>query len=314
MTSVKKWLGAVAVGLLATVGSVQAAESVTYYYTSPQGTVLATADAAGNVISTTDYRPYGEQVAGTPEAGPGYTGHVSDPDSRLIYMQARYYDPLVGRFLSIDPITTTPGSLVDANRYSYANDNPVVFQDPSGRCTGSRNAPDAPCNPPGAQDSLPREPARSYSDCSAACQRMRDTSDRKSGSAIQPKSGFTADGLLAGHPSVTATGMAALGGGIKATKGVYHSDSNISIVTPAIGLRAAAETSLIKLGYDGNPPSDSPVKLGFGVDIAAYWLIGAGLNIEYTPPYKIEVGVDVGVGAGASLTTYSVGRDFKEDN
>ncbi|WP_448097671.1 hypothetical protein [Luteibacter yeojuensis] len=144
--------------------------------------------------------------------------------------------------------------------------------------------------------------------------RWLSQSDHKGGSAIQPKGGFTADGILAGHPSVTASGMAALGGGIKATKGVYHSDSNISIVTPALGLRASAETSLIKLGYDGNPQIDGPVKIGFGADIAAYWLIGAGLSIEYTPPYKIEVGVDVGVGAGASFSTYSVGREFKENN
>ncbi|TCV93167.1 RHS repeat-associated protein [Luteibacter rhizovicinus] len=73
-----------------------AAETVTYYYTSPQGTVLATTNAAGSAVSTSDYRPYGSQALGVSEAGPGYTGHVNDPDSGLTYMQARYYDPVTG--------------------------------------------------------------------------------------------------------------------------------------------------------------------------------------------------------------------------
>lgn len=133
MTSVKNWLGAVAVALLAMVGSVHAVETVTYYYTSPQGTVLATADAAGNVLSTADYRPYGAQVLGTPEAGPGYTGHVGDPDSGLVYMQARYYDPMTGRFFGVDPKPMSPGSPFMFGRYSYANNRPTVMVDPDGR-------------------------------------------------------------------------------------------------------------------------------------------------------------------------------------
>lgn len=135
MTSVKNWLAAVAVALLAMVGSVHAAETVTYYYTSPQGTVLATADAAGNVLSTADYRPYGDRILGTPEDGPGYTGHVSDIDSGLIYMQARYYDPTMARFLSIDPQTVNAGDMQTFARYSYANLNPIVNIDPDGRAS-----------------------------------------------------------------------------------------------------------------------------------------------------------------------------------
>lgn len=312
--TVSMWLFLATAGLCGWIGRADAAETITYYYASPQGTVLAKADAAGNVISSADYHPYGAQALGTPEEGPGYTGHVNDTDTDLLYMQARYYDPTIGRFLSTDPVAVSPGSLVDTNRYGYANDNPVTFQDPSGRCTGSNNAPDAPCNPSSAQDSMPRKPPQPHSECSEACQRLRDTSDQKGGVAVQPKSGFTADGLLAGHPSVSFTGLAAFGGGVKATKGIYHSDSNISIVTPALGLRASAEASVIKLGYDGNSPADGPVKVGFGVDIASYSLIGVGLNVEYTPPYKIEVGIDAGVGAGASFSTYSVGKDFKETN
>lgn len=88
------WLGC-ALGGLAHAGT------VTYVYTDPQGTPLAEADASGNVTATFDYAPYGGQALGTPPSGPGYTGHANDPESGLVYMQARYYDPVVGRFLSV---------------------------------------------------------------------------------------------------------------------------------------------------------------------------------------------------------------------
>ncbi|URX62468.1 HNH endonuclease [Luteibacter anthropi] len=111
------------------------AQAVTYYYTDPQGTVLATADAQGNILTQADRRPYGEQVMGTPQDGPGYTGHVDDSDSGLIYMQARYYDPAVGRFLSVDPERLVASNVNQFPRYAYANNNPIVNTDPDGRQT-----------------------------------------------------------------------------------------------------------------------------------------------------------------------------------
>lgn len=111
------------------------AGTVHYYYTDPQGNVLAKADAQGNIIARYDYKPYGSSVAslGVPPDGPGYTGHVNDPDTGLVYMQARYYDPETGRFLSVDPNTPTAANTFNFNRYEYANNNPVVNIDPDGR-------------------------------------------------------------------------------------------------------------------------------------------------------------------------------------
>ena len=106
------------------------AGTVTYVYTDPQGTPLAEADASGNITATFDYKPYGSQVLGNPKAGPGYTGHVNDPDTGFVYMQARYYDSAVGRFLSIDPVSPRDGRFA---RYNYASSNPVNRVDPDGR-------------------------------------------------------------------------------------------------------------------------------------------------------------------------------------
>ena len=68
----------------------------------------------------------------TPIGGPGYTGHVNDVDTAFVYMQARYYDPGIGRFISVDPKAVQDGSLWKFGRYGFANDNPVVNVDPDG--------------------------------------------------------------------------------------------------------------------------------------------------------------------------------------
>lgn len=120
--------------LLAGIGLASAqTHKVTYYYTDPQGTILATTDEQGNLNSQADRKPYGEQVMGAPQDGPGYTGHLDDTDSDLVYMEARYYDPLMGRFLGIDPTPFKPGEIASIGRYTYTNNNPITNTDPDGR-------------------------------------------------------------------------------------------------------------------------------------------------------------------------------------
>jgi RHS repeat-associated protein len=113
-------------------------DTVTYVYTDPQGTPLVRADASGNVIARYDYTPYGNAVAslGSPPNGPGYTGHVNDPETGLVYMQARYYQP-DGRFLSPDPMGPAAGNIYSFNRYAYATNNPIINSDPTGRQSAS---------------------------------------------------------------------------------------------------------------------------------------------------------------------------------
>lgn len=106
---------------------------VIYIYTDLQGTPLAEADAGGNITATFDYKPYGRQVSGNAAAGPAYTGHVTDADVGLVYMQARYYDPDIGRFLSVDPVGPSAGNPAYFNRFSYVGDNPVSRIDPFGK-------------------------------------------------------------------------------------------------------------------------------------------------------------------------------------
>ena len=125
------------VAALAASGA-QAQTTVEYIHTDALGSPVAVTDASGNVIERSEYAPYGELLNRPQTDGPGYTGHVQDASTGLTYMQQRYYDPGVGRFLSVDPVEADPHSGGLFNRYMYAANNPYTFIDPDGRCTGSR--------------------------------------------------------------------------------------------------------------------------------------------------------------------------------
>jgi RHS repeat-associated protein len=58
---------------------------------------------------------------------------VNDPETGLTYMQQRYYDPMAGRFMSVDPVLTDGNTGASFNRYVYANNSPYKYIDPDGR-------------------------------------------------------------------------------------------------------------------------------------------------------------------------------------
>ncbi|MCB8953074.1 MAG: RHS repeat-associated core domain-containing protein [Ardenticatenales bacterium] len=88
------------------------------------------------------YLPFGSyrtapthlQPAGLPYTDRGFTGQKHNDDVGLIYYNARYYLPGIGRFVSADtfvPDATNPQS---HNRFSYTYNNPIKYTDPSGHC------------------------------------------------------------------------------------------------------------------------------------------------------------------------------------
>jgi RHS repeat-associated protein len=68
--------------------------------------------------------------------GRGYTGHEHLPRFGLINMNARLYDPALGRFLSPDPFVQMPDFSQSFNRYSYCVNNPLIYTDPNGEWFG----------------------------------------------------------------------------------------------------------------------------------------------------------------------------------
>src|SRR5690606_28668498 len=110
-----------------------AAQNVTYIHTDALGSPVLETNAQAQVVRQVDYRAYGMEVMDAPRPGPGYTGHYRDVGTGLVYMQQRYYDPVVGRFLSADPVATDTKNGWNLNRYNYAANNPYKFTDPDGR-------------------------------------------------------------------------------------------------------------------------------------------------------------------------------------
>ncbi len=63
---------------------------------------------------------------------PGFTGHKHLDEFALVNMNARLYDPKLGRMLSVDNFVSVPSSAMGYNRYTYALNNPISYVDPSG--------------------------------------------------------------------------------------------------------------------------------------------------------------------------------------
>jgi RHS repeat-associated protein len=123
-------------GLLLILQSAQAEIRVTYYVPGPDGSPIAATDEQGNVKWVKHYRSFGEEI----EQGPAYrhnrisyTGHVKDRGTGLVYMGARYYNPVIGRIYGVDPAAVIPGDPRTFNRYAYAHNNPYRYIDPDGR-------------------------------------------------------------------------------------------------------------------------------------------------------------------------------------
>lgn len=110
-------------------------ETVLYRHTDALGSPTAVTGLAREITDRTAWEPYGAAIGKPTYQGIGYTGHVQDSQTGLTYMQQRYYDATVGRFLSTDPISAHEKPGQNFNRYLYANGNPYRFVDPDGRET-----------------------------------------------------------------------------------------------------------------------------------------------------------------------------------
>jgi len=134
--------------LLATVSGVSHArtDEVVYFLPDAQGSAIAAVNEKFELCWSEEYTPYGnkyhdeEGVAAIVKSGcgligseRGFTGHIEDFSTDLVYMQQRYYDPSIGRFLSIDSLGVDEFDSKRNNRYSYANNNPANLIDPDGR-------------------------------------------------------------------------------------------------------------------------------------------------------------------------------------
>ncbi|MEW1545780.1 RHS repeat domain-containing protein [Streptomyces tsukubensis] len=123
--------------------AVRTAGKVSFLAADQHGTGDIAIDATTGAVTQRRLDPYGNERAGSaqPGAWPGQKGFVGgtiDADTGLTNIGARQYDSALGKFISVDPIIDV-NDPQQMNGYSYANDNPTTYADPTGlllACTG----------------------------------------------------------------------------------------------------------------------------------------------------------------------------------
>jgi RHS repeat-associated protein len=125
-----------AISLMCALPTTHAAERITYYHTDVLGSPVAATDEQGNVVWRETYEPYGDRIKKEPASSTNdrwHTGHVLDAETGLQYAGARYYDPVIGKFMGSDSKGFSQGNPHSFNRYAYGNNNPYAYIDPDGR-------------------------------------------------------------------------------------------------------------------------------------------------------------------------------------
>ena len=119
-----------------------------YVVTNAQGDVIALYDKNGNAVVEYQYDAWGNIVSvvnsteGSAldwnEINPfRYRGYYYDAETELYYLQSRYYDAEVGRFLNADCYFSTGTGFLGYNMFAYCNNNPVNFMDFDGKNTAA---------------------------------------------------------------------------------------------------------------------------------------------------------------------------------
>ncbi|SFF46779.1 RHS repeat-associated core domain-containing protein [Paenibacillus algorifonticola] len=105
-----------------------------YYSYNGHGDVVKITDGSGQTINTYDYDIWGNLLSKTENmTNPfKYSGEYYDDESSLYYLRARYYDPSIGRFISKDSYEGDIKNPLSLNRYSYVENNPLIYTDSSG--------------------------------------------------------------------------------------------------------------------------------------------------------------------------------------
>ncbi|MBU1919081.1 hypothetical protein KKF63_13235, partial [bacterium] len=90
---------------------------------------------SGDLIQRIEYYPFGEEkyvLNPNLDLDPSYTGQQYDQASGLYYYKSRYYNPRIARFIQADTIIPDAENLQSYNRYSYVENNPLKYTDPTG--------------------------------------------------------------------------------------------------------------------------------------------------------------------------------------
>ena len=225
--------------------------STYHYHLDHLGTPRRVTDDHDATVGFHDYYAFGPDAGGLnePSAAPlRYTGHERDSASDLFgtldYMHARYYSPIAGRFLSVDPGRKwNPKKPQTWNLYAYVRNNPLNFTDPTGRyecqatkqqCTAFENARQANLQSKRASQRV-KDASATYgspTDKNGIVVKFGATSDGKGAEAklsLDPSVNTAKDGTTTA--SVKVVGTVTVNPAVKGTElqaAVAHEGSHIS--------------------------------------------------------------------------------------
>ena len=102
---------------------------------------MSIVDPQVELVAEYEYDPYGNIVS---QSGPltdvnplRYRGYVFDSETQFYYLQSRYYDPELGRFLNADALVSTGQGILGNNMFAYCLNNPIIAKDTTGKLSHS---------------------------------------------------------------------------------------------------------------------------------------------------------------------------------
>ena len=110
--------------------------STYYYILNLQGDVVKLVDASGNTAASYTYDAWGKPLTATGTMASinplRYRGYYYDTETGWYYLQSRYYDPVVKRFINADVFASTGQGFLGYNMFAYCNNNPTNMSDTGG--------------------------------------------------------------------------------------------------------------------------------------------------------------------------------------
>jgi RHS repeat-associated protein len=222
------------------------------------GSVTALTTPSGTVAATMLYDAWGNQraISGSGHGNYRFTGAEMDATTGLYHMGARFYDSVIGRWLSEDPVQDKPFEPASLNFYAYVANNPVLLTDPKGT---TPEQPPTPISPEEVRERARQTLEKIANQLGITVEELLQWADR-----LAKIGGI----LMAVGAVLSAVALAAYGGAIT---GVVAA---IVVNAFAIASFVGAAVSSVALGIQYLAGKISFAQLAFG--LATAWTPGVG--------------------------------------
>jgi RHS repeat-associated protein len=258
-----------------------------WYHHDQGGNTRLLTDNTGAVEGTVTYSPTGTPTTTGQTTPLGYGDGYTDPETGLVYLINRYYDPATAQFLNVDPLVGLTGQ-----PYSYAGDDPVNETDPLGLWPGWHDIT-------GAASAVAGGAADAWNATGGKAVHVIDTAATVGGCI---SGGVQLFGGVHGSVCVVHTGQGWAGGvsggfnvgpsaGANVTAGVYGSSDSCVTQLNENGGSSGGISADVGEGIVGQADFGAG---GKGKQTSVEGYLGGGVGVNWTPPaLPVDVGGDV---------------------